>query len=150
MRPLISFITVVAFGLHILLGCCTHHSHADVVPTAKVAGPKVAVTPKTCSHGHHHEHGHHHGDHPQVETPVEHSFPEDNSHDDCHESHCQFLLTATTSLTVEANFVPLTALPVDDVTCSTALTSRFVAQITAADSSRLPVRLYLCHQAFLN
>jgi hypothetical protein len=50
MRQLVSITSLTAFLLHVLLGCCAHHTHAE--RPGDGALPSVAVGHRACQHSH--------------------------------------------------------------------------------------------------
>lgn len=136
MRSIISLITGAAFWLHVLLGCCAHHAHA----ADKIVCPNPASA-ESVGHGHLHVHDH---STPDSETP---DHP-GGSHDDCHESHCAFLVTGKTTIVLDTLVATLSAVPFDTVVAQTASPSvNWVCD--TEDHLRLPVRLHLFNQVLL-
>ena len=143
MRPVVSAITAVAVLLHVLLGCCLHHGHA-----ADLQNHETASAAKHCEHhghSHHHTHSHAHS------TPAKSSSqPCENSHEDCHENHCNFVLTGKTTFVPDDTVAMLPWLAIRNEFEDAPSTAESAAIPRGTTTSRLPLRLYLCHQAFLN
>lgn len=137
MRAAISVITAATFWLHILLGCCAHHAHGAESDIRALA----AVPIHEPHHGH--SHGHDHSA-PVSETPQHPG----GSHDDCHENHCDFLLTGKTTAAVDALVSALPAVAQQTVVSQTAPSWNTWTQDTG-DHLRLPVRLHLFNQVLL-
>ena len=133
MRQLISLITTAAFLLHLGLGCGAHHAHA--------AGATACALP-TLPADHGHCPGHDHSV-PDSETP-EHP----GSHDDCHETHCTFLVAGKTTVVPDTLVTALPPVAFDTVLAQTASSSANWLRDTG-DHLRLPVRLHLFHQVLL-
>jgi hypothetical protein len=120
--------------LHMWLGCCAHHGHA----AESVSKP---------AHTHRHAgHTHRHGDAgTDSQAPSEPGTP----HDDCHETHCTFLVKGETpTFTPDMTWAALCVLGPDFVTArSLAPSVRWYAD--TGDPLTLPVRLHLFHQVLV-
>jgi hypothetical protein len=136
MRAAISLITATAFWLHILLGCCAHHAHA--VDGSTRAFP-FSLAEEVADHGHSHGHSV-----PDSDTP---QHPR-GSHDDCHESHCTFLVTGTTTVVKDPLVAALPAVTFGAVVAQAASSSIHWI-LDTGDHLRLPVRLHLFNQVLL-
>src|SRR5690349_15287457 len=79
MRQLVSITSLTALLLHVLLGCCSHHAHAQ--EPASCTHAEVAVGHRCCQHS----------PAPAKETPHE---PGER----CHETHCVFASCAKVEL----------------------------------------------------
>ncbi len=137
MRPAISLLTAAAVWVHLLLGCCSHHAHgADGNSfTFHHAEPLAAE-----GHGHSHDHEH---SGPESEEP---QCP-DNHHEDCHESHCTFLLAGKTTVAADSMVAPLPAAA--DLAIPQTASSASTWLRDTGDHLRLPVRLHLFYQVLL-
>ena len=129
MRTIVSAITGVAFLLHLWLGCCAHHAHADEGPAGHEALP---------AHGDHHD-----GEH---DCPQHAPAAPGN---DCDEPDCVFVTTAPTAVSQD-----LLAWPAWDAAV-VADAGQHAPLLSQARSGfdlvfALPLRVHLLHQVFLN
>lgn len=138
MRPLVSLISVAAFLLHMSLGCCAHHSHAG---EEGLCAFRSIPTQTVADHGH--THGHDHST-PESEVPQQ---PKD-SHDDCHESHCSFLVSGKMTVDPDTLETALPPLALDAVVAQSAAISPGWKRDTG-NHLRLSVRLHLFNQVLL-
>jgi hypothetical protein len=148
MRLLVTLIAVAAFWLHMLLGCCAHHSHAA---TGKICALASTSADDAIDHGH--THGHEHeatGDGASDAHAPQHSDEPcgDHPHNDCHETHCSFIAAGKTIIALDLLVVDLPTLASDAAIAQAAAASyRWIGD--SGDHSRLPVRLHLFHQVLL-
>lgn len=110
MRPVISLTTALAFLLHLWLGCCSHHAHADDGLT-----PSSPQKVTTCNHSGHC--GHKHGSQKNSENEPSKECPPGG----CDDAKCSFTVYGKTFeskawfgvpmcvaiLTPECNFQPV-------------------------------------------
>ena len=138
MRPLTSLITAAAFLLHLGLGCGAHHEHGA---TRILCTQSVAPIKAPCHHGHSHEDERSSPDSDAPEHPGE-------SHDDCHETHCTFLVTGKTTVLPDTLVTALPSIVLDAAVTRTASSSVNWMRDTG-DHLHLPVRLHLFNQVLL-
>jgi hypothetical protein len=131
MRPIVSFITALAVNLHLLLGCCAHHAHECSQHVGDASCPQA----HSCSHDH---------DAPPA-IPADPILP---THDDCHESHCAFLIAS--ALTISSDLAVATLNFPIEPTASELAPLRGVRPRDRGDPFELAVRPHLLHQTFLN
>lgn len=137
MRSIVSLITASALLLHMWLGCCAHHAHAaEERPCALHSGSEAAV-------GHDHCHGHEHPA-PRSDSPHHPGGPSD----DCHESHCTFLVAGKTIVVLDSLISPLPELAID-AHVAQAASSSIHSICETDDHLRPPVRLHLYYQVLL-
>jgi hypothetical protein len=137
MRPFISVITALAVNLHLVLGCCAHHAHGH--DGSECSGHDRGARKHACSH--HHDEG-------DVSTPTEPAAPLFPPHDDCHESHCAFMIAGAVAFTLELTVAPA-AIEVEPSAGALVLL-RGAAPRDRGDPYELAVRPHLWHQVFLN
>lgn len=147
MRPVITFIAIVSFSLHLLLGCCWHHAHGDDCPPGHSHG--LQAYDHSHAHGHHDHATHQHATHEHGSgdsTPAgEDSEPPTSS---CCDLQCSYV-------SVEAAAAPhcdlVTLLPIKLVE-PTSFASNCVVYVTLeeGDTFEPPVRLHLAHAQLLN
>jgi hypothetical protein len=132
-RPVISLITAASVALHLVLGCCAHHGHAED------AAPAIAL-----HHSHACPHGHDHGA-PNSESPAEPT----PTPSDCDGGQCAFLLagklTFDPDLTIATVGLPSLELSMAQVKLAQAELPR-----DWDDPDGRSVRPHLLHQVFLN
>jgi len=130
MRPIVSIITALAVNLHLVLGCCAHHAHSATFQPAD-----DAACSHSCSHGHH--------DAPPADSPA----PNLPTHDDCHDSHCAFLIASALNFSPDlaVAFIDFRAEPARELAPLRGVTPR-----DRGDPFELAVRPHLLHQSFLN
>lgn len=137
MRPIVSFITAAAFLLHMWLGCCAHHAHADDEANCHQHTRQLAAPADHSHAGHDHEAGESQG------QPTESPCPADG----CDESHCVFLSVGKTDLAKTTTAALLPAL------ASESIAAFFdVPPTKLIDSGGLigpPIRLHLLNQVLL-
>lgn len=133
MRPIVSLITALAVNLHLVLGCCAHHAHGH----AQVDGDVACLEVHSCSHGHHH-----------ATAPANPARPALPPHDDCHDSHCAFLIASALNFSPDlaVAFLGVPAHP----TARELAPLRGVTPRDRGDPFELAVRPHLLHQSFLN
>jgi hypothetical protein len=132
MRSLIAAITAAALLLHISLGCCAHHAHAE-----EATGRAAPAAKAKCCHDHDHD-GHDHADESGDTTPTK----------CCHESECSFDV-GTKVVAPQSDWVaPVAVLP--GATQVALPTSHLeLAARSPAPFSALPLRAHLLLQVFL-
>jgi hypothetical protein len=140
MRPLVSLISVAAFLLHLGLGCCAHHAHGGGEGPCEF---RTSSTESGANHGHSHDHSHDHSA-PDSNSP---EHPGD-SHNDCHESHCFFLVSGKTTVHPDTLIAALPPLTLDASIKQSVVPSANWRRDTG-DHLQLPVRLHLFHQVML-
>jgi hypothetical protein len=140
MRAAISITTAAAVWLHMLLGCCAHHDHASAASLSDLATFPAA---EVADHGHSQGHDHNHGV-PQSDLPQQPG----GSHDDCHKSHCDFLVTGSTIIVLDTLVAALPGVAYEHVVAQFKSSSANWMRDTG-DHLRLPVRLHLFHQVLL-
>ena len=138
MRPFVAFLTAVAFLLHLGLGCCAHHTHGSGGNERAIPTPQADAT---AEHGHSHGHDHSVPDSNAPECPGD-------SHDDCHQNHCSFLVTGKTTVTPDTLVTALPPAAHDAVVAQRASSSANWIRDTG-DHLQLPVRLHLFNQVLL-
>jgi len=137
MRPAISLLTAAAVWVHLLLGCCSHHAHGAAEDHC------ISLDVELLAAEHHgHSHGH---EHPTPE-PRESPTPGQH-HNDCHESHCSFVLAAKTKVSPDTLVVAL-GVAAQNVSPQVATTSSNWRRDTG-DHLQLPVRLHLFNRVLL-
>jgi hypothetical protein len=137
MRRIVSLITASALLLHVWLGCCAHHVHAD-------QSPPNALDPHGHAAGaHDHSHGH---AHPAADS--ESSQHRADPSDDCQEGDCAFLVAGKTVVIFDVLVAPLPEFA-SDARIESAASSSVQAIDDPDDRQRLPVRLHLLHQLLL-
>lgn len=139
MRPFVSLITAAAILLHLGLGCCSHHTHASGGNECVIL---TSLADTAADHGHSHGHDHPVPDSNAPECPGD-------SHNDCHESHCTFLVTGKTTIVLATLVVALTPSALDDVIAQAGSSSSTDWIRDTGDHLRLPVRLHLLLQVLL-
>ena len=141
MRPIVSLITALAVNLHLVLGCCAHHAHGkEGVPCQRHEHGQRPVR-SGCNHAHH-------GSHDHAAPPTNSADPILPTHNDCHESHCTFMLAAVKTFSPDL-VVAFVDLPVGP-TASELAPLRGVSPRDRGDPFELAVRTHLLHQNLLN
>ena len=138
MRPFVSFLTAVTFVLHLGLGCCAHHTHGSGGNERAIPTPPADVV---THHGHSHGHDHSVPDSNAPEHPGD-------SHSDCHQNHCTFLVTGKTTIVPDTLVAALLAATPDAVVAQISSSSANWIRDTG-DHLQLPVRLHLLKQVML-
>lgn len=138
MRPFVAFLTAVAFLLHLGLGCCAHHTHGSGGTERVVPTPQADVA---THHGHSHGHDHSVPDSNAPEHPGD-------SHSDCHQNHCTFLVTGKTTIVPDTLVTALPPVAHAAVVAQRASSSANWIRDTG-DHLQLPVRLHLLKQVML-
>jgi hypothetical protein len=116
----------------VVLGCCAHHAHEH----AQHAGD-ACLHAHTCSHGH-----------DDAESPTSGADPILPTHDDCHESHCAFMIASVLTFSPDL-FVASVNFPAEP-TASEVAPLRGVTPRDRGDPFEMAVRPHLLHQNFLN
>lgn len=135
MRPIVSFITVAAFVLHMWLGCCAHHAHATEETTCHQFVAKLA-DPSHAGHGH------------DNESPCDKSQEDSPSPaEGCTGSYCVFLTIAKTEL---AKLAMVAVLPVPAIDVIAILDVSSSANLVDTEEPiPYPVRLHLLNRVLL-
>jgi hypothetical protein len=122
MRSCVSLITAASLLLHVWLGCCAHHGHAEDGPKSHAGCHEAAMA----------------GDSPGSEAPDH----------DCDEPDCSFLALAKQTLTK----APFTTAALPALDADQAASSRLLcqAQLDASRVLPRPVRPHLLYQVFRN
>jgi hypothetical protein len=136
MRAFVSILTAVAFLLHMWLGCCAHHAHAEET---------------TCDrHEAADQHADYAHDHPGHETPCQ-QLPEEGDSpcptEPCSEGECVFLKVGKLEFDGPAAVAHLPA-PVSDSLAGLSPAKTREA-IDSGGLAAPPVRLHLAHQVLL-
>jgi hypothetical protein len=132
MRSLIAAITAAALLLHVSLGCCAHHAHAE-----EATGRAVPAAKAKCCHDHDHD-GHNHADEPSDTTPTK----------CCHESECSFDVGAKV-VAPQSDWVAPVAVLAGATPLALPVSLLHQAVRHPATFSALPLRAHLLLQVFL-
>lgn len=140
MRPVVIVITLAAFCLHALCGCCAHHAHADEGATC---GEAEHGGDHACTHEHDHDDTSMNAAHvEQVQAPLD-------SHESCPQGDCHFVLEAKSPL-VQLNLAAAVAVAAMGGAITADLATVVTQTRAASESDGAPhVPLYLLHQVFL-
>ncbi len=131
MSPIITIITAAAVWLHVVVGCCAHHSHDAHGETCH----HHAVESVEGSHADHDCDA----DHPSDEAPC----PTER----CSESHCVFLAVGKTGF---SRLTTLALLPIStSERVGAFVASPAVALVASGGLIEPPVRLHLFHQVLV-
>ena len=115
-RWTVSALTMIAVLLHSVLGCCSHHAHADSAETAcgcvdrTPDGGRETVDSEThaCDHLHEGESGDEDCERESARVVVGH---DQHQHDDCREEACRYLTSPQVKLPKADVLLPLDVLP---------------------------------------
>ena len=144
MRSIVSLITAAAVALHLVLGCCAHHSHAEGGCASHSHAPRTAI-----AQGHSHGCPHHHYHTVPVADSDETPADSEPSPGECNEGECAFLLAGKTTVLPDSGLIVPFLAPID-VTSATIELSRSRTCDDGGDPFYLAVRPHLLHQVFLN
>ena len=144
-------LTTCMLVVHLVFGCCWHHTHQCEASCCETSAPTVGSCP--CSH-HHHDHSHHGEDNQRYHEHKanQQSDPEGPGEHDCEDQSCVYV---TTNVTPEqrGRFIQVSWPRLDDQLLVSQLDIRH-AQFrwldTSLPSSCPPLRPHLMNQVLLN
>jgi hypothetical protein len=146
LRTIVCLTTALAFALHMGMGCCSHHAHADDDHACQHHhAPADHDSHELANSGHHHSHAHH--DHANTEesseTPTHDSCP----HGRCQGGKCVFVSINKVDLSQLTN-VSLPVISLNELLVM--LSANTLAQeCDSGGPPELPIRLHLLHQVML-